>query len=67
LTAQILEANRALVRSMLLDGLLADLGVLDRAAIAAILDDPRPAFGHSFARIMQLVDTEVWARGWPTQ
>ncbi len=64
---QILEANRALVRSMLLDGLLADLGVLDRAAIAAILDDPRPAFGHSFARIMQLVDTEVWARGWPTQ
>lgn len=64
---QILETNRPLVRTMLLDGLLADLGVLDRAAIAATLDDPRPAQGHGFARIMQLVDAEIWARGWPSQ
>jgi len=64
---QILDANRALVRETLLDGLLTELGVLDRAAIAAVLDDPRPARGHSFARIMQLVDAEVWARTWPRQ
>ncbi|HSI16267.1 MAG TPA: asparagine synthase-related protein [Sphingomonas sp.] len=64
---QILEANRALVRTILLDGLLAEVGVLDRAAVADVLDDPRPARGHSFARIMQLVDAEVWARGWPGQ
>jgi asparagine synthase (glutamine-hydrolysing) len=64
---QILEANRALVRSMLLDGLLAGLGVIDRATVAATLDDPRLVQGHGFARIMQLVDAEVWARGWPSQ
>jgi asparagine synthase (glutamine-hydrolysing) len=64
---QILDANRALVRTMLLDGLLADLGVFDRAAIAAMIDDPRPAHGHAFARIMQLLDVEVWARGWHAQ
>ncbi|CAN5666021.1 lasso peptide isopeptide bond-forming cyclase [soil metagenome] len=64
---QILDANRALVRETLLDGLLTELDVLDRAAIAAVLDDPRPARGHSFARIMRLVDAEVWARTWPRQ
>jgi len=62
---QIFDAHRALVRDLLLNGLLAELGVLDRAAIAAMIDDPRPVRGHAFARIMQLADAEIWARGWP--
>jgi asparagine synthase (glutamine-hydrolysing) len=61
---QILEANRDLIRSLLSDGVLSSLGLIDVAAILALLDDPRPQRGHAFARVMQLVDAEVWARNW---
>lgn len=62
---QLLDANRPLIRTMLSDGVLASFGLLDVASIQAALDDPRPARGFAFARIMQLVDAEAWARGWP--
>lgn len=58
------EANRALIRELLLDGVLAGHGILDRPAVARLLDDPRPTLGHDYVRILQLVDVEVWARGW---
>ena len=61
---ELFEHHRALVRTLLLDGLLAERGLIDRAALARAVDDPRPVHGHEFNRIMQLVDVEVWARAW---
>jgi asparagine synthase (glutamine-hydrolysing) len=61
---QLLERNRPTVRRLLLDGLLAERGIVDRGALARTLDDPRPTVGHDYVRVMQLVDVEVWARGW---
>lgn len=59
---RLLDANRPSIRKLLGDGLLAELGLLDVQATLAALDDPRPDQGHVFARLMQLVDVEVWAR-----
>ena len=61
---ELYEANRALIAAMLLEGDLARHGLIDRAAVAAALDDPRPVRGHDFGRIMQLVDAEAWVRAW---
>ena len=58
------ETNKPLIRSLLLDGLLDQFGLLDRHAIATTIDDPRPMKDHTFARMLQLVDVEVWTRGW---
>lgn len=63
---EILEANRETIRNMLSDGALAGLGLIDVASIRGELDDPRPPRGHSFARLMQIMDAEAWARGWPS-
>lgn len=60
----LLETNRALIRRLLLDGRLAAHGILDRSAVAHLLDDPRPTTGHDYVRVLQLVDVEVWARSW---
>jgi len=61
---ELFEANRCSIAALLLDGTMAAHGLLDLAAIKAVLDDPRPTMGHDYVRIMQLVDAEVWARGW---
>lgn len=59
---ELYDANRAVIRTMLLDGALAAAGLLDRAAIAACLDDPRPVMGVDFYRILRLVDVDAWLR-----
>jgi asparagine synthase (glutamine-hydrolysing) len=64
---ELLEANRPVIRTMLADGVLAGLGLLDVPAILEVLDDCRPARGFDFARILQLADAEAWARSWPTR
>ena len=64
LLVRLFERNKPLIRSLLTDGILAQLNMLDEAMIHAAIDDPSPQKGHSFARMMQLVDAEVWARGW---
>jgi asparagine synthase (glutamine-hydrolysing) len=62
--AEIYEANRQAFRTLLLDGALAAHGLLDHAALARELDDPRPVGGTLYVRIMQLADAETWARCW---
>lgn len=56
------DAGRSQLRGMLLDGRLAAMGLLDRAALARALDDHRPVAGPAFYRILRLVDAEAWAR-----
>jgi len=61
-TAALLEANRPLIREMLLGGMLASQGILDKAAIETILRDSRPAKGETASRILTFCDAEAWAR-----
>ncbi|MCW3835024.1 asparagine synthase-related protein [Sphingomonas canadensis] len=58
------EANRAQLRELLLDGLLARHGLIDAVAVEAALADQRPIAGHGYSRILQLADVEAWARSW---
>lgn len=63
LLVTLFEAHRAILRDHLGDGLLAGARVIDRDAVIAAIDDPRPAHGPGFGRILQLADAESWARG----
>lgn len=60
--ATIFERKRGEIRALLLDGLLAAHGLLNRSLLASVLDDPTPSRGYDFARILELVDAEAWAR-----
>src|SRR3546814_8683698 len=57
---EIYEQHRPLIRSLLTDGQLAGNGLIDVDTLIKVIDDPSPARGHDFARIMQLLDDEVW-------
>lgn len=63
--AGIFEARRDQIAAMLLDGSLAQMGLLDRAALASALADNALARGYAFNRILRLVDAEAWVRSWP--
>jgi len=60
--AAIFEHNRDTIREMLLGGILADAGIIDRDAVAMALAQPGPTRDLRFVRIMELVDAEAWAR-----
>ena len=62
--AEIYQANRPEIRSMLLDGVLRELGLLDLDVLSPVLEDQSPLRGHDFLRVMQLADAEAWARCW---
>lgn len=62
--ADLYEANRGLIRQILMDGVLRQLRLLDVAALEKQLDEDAPVRGHDFLRIMQLADAEAWARCW---
>lgn len=59
----LLEQNREAMTAHLMDGVLASAGVIDTAALARALRDPERLKGTTYGRILQLVDTESWARG----
>lgn len=61
---ELIEANRARIRAMLIDGLLADHGFLDRAAIEATLSPTSHQKAINNATLMDLLDVEAWARSW---
>jgi asparagine synthase (glutamine-hydrolysing) len=61
---ELFERNRARIRDLLCDGLLAGQDMLDLPRIERILADPRPAQGRLPQRVMRLVDVEAWARAW---
>jgi asparagine synthase (glutamine-hydrolysing) len=60
---ELVERYRPAIREMLLDGLLAGNGLLDRGTVAASLDG-----GHAersdLHRVLAFVDTEAWVRSW---
>ncbi|RIV92738.1 asparagine synthetase B family protein [Aurantiacibacter xanthus] len=62
--SRILESRKDQVRAMLLDGLLSENGLLDRALIDQQLRPESPVSSRSAGRILGLVDAEVWARSW---
>ena len=61
---ELFDRNRARIRELLCDGLLAGQGMINQPRIEQILADPRPAQGRLPQRIMRLVDVEAWARAW---
>lgn len=61
---QIVEAHRDLLRSMLVDGELARMGLVDRGAAAAAFAPAAIALGSNFYRLLRLVDAEAWLRSW---
>jgi len=63
-SAIVLREHRTAIRERLLDGMLAREGVVDRAALEARFVDRRPFSGEEQGRLLELVDTEAWARTW---
>lgn len=62
--ASLVEARCGEIQALLLDGMLANEGLLDRNAVSAWLQAPGPARDLGFARLLQLADAEAWARHW---
>lgn len=62
--AAIFETHRSFIRTMLAEGMLAANGIIDLAATLRVLDDPGPAQGSGFRRVLELLDAETWARAW---
>lgn len=60
---ELIERHRPAIRDMLLGGLLAQHGLLDRAAIAQSLDEGAAERGDVH-RILAFVDAEAWVRSW---
>ena len=61
---EIFEANRDQLRGMLVNGRLARQGLIDPMSILAALDDPRPARGRAWGRLLFLADVEAWLASW---
>lgn len=57
----LLDRNRAQIRERLSDGFLARNDIIDRDLVLRSIDDPRPAHGTDYRRLMRLFDTECWA------
>ncbi len=62
--AEAFEANRAVIGSLLRQGVLAREGVIDMAIVDATLAAPLVSGDTSFMGVIRLVDVELWAQGW---
>ena len=58
------EANRSRLEPFLLDGHLAEAGLLDRPAVASFLRQPVALRDQLFYRLLPIIDAEAWVRGW---
>lgn len=61
---ELLEAYRQSYRELLLDGLLARHGVIDRNAVEAALAYEGPQRGDGYLRLLAMADAEAWVRHW---
>lgn len=61
---QLLEVNLPLIRALLLEGILAGEGIVDRYALEAFLARPDPRDVVAYMEIMALADVEAWLRAW---
>lgn len=57
------EAARDGLREFLLDGMLADAGILDRDAVGAFLSRSPGLRDNAFYHLVALADVEAWSRG----
>ena len=64
---EIYEAHRMALREMLLGGLLAERGIIDRVALENAFSSSQCMTPPSFTRLLHLVDVESWARSWKTR
>lgn len=62
-SARLFSARQAELRELLLDGVLASLGLLDMPSLENALRHPMLA-SETIVRIWHLADVEAWARGW---
>jgi asparagine synthase (glutamine-hydrolysing) len=60
--ARTVELNRERLRPFLLDGLVADAGLLDRAAVESYLARPFANRDQLFYHLLPIIDTELWVR-----
>lgn len=61
---QAFEANRPVVRELLMGGLLAEQGLLDLDATERALDVDALSGGSIIYRLLDLAEAESWARSW---
>lgn len=61
---QIVEERRTEIRELLLGGVLANVGLIDRAPLDAFLRNPDPRQVNHYMQTMAMVDVEAWARAW---
>jgi asparagine synthase (glutamine-hydrolysing) len=61
---EMIEAYRERIRTLLMEGLLADQGLLDREAIDRALSPTSHRKAQDNAALMDLVDVEAWAQSW---
>jgi asparagine synthase (glutamine-hydrolysing) len=60
----VLRRNRRLIREMLHDGLLAQHGILDIAAVEKAVTIDEQADDPIINRLLDVVEAEAWARSW---
>jgi asparagine synthase (glutamine-hydrolysing) len=60
----VIEANRALLREQLLEGVLAQRGLLDLKALENCLDTRRWIQRDDYVRLSAIAETEAWVRHW---
>ena len=58
------DRHRAVLRDLLLDGLLAKQGVIDRAAVEQAFTLETSRRGSMVYRLLDLVEAENWSRSW---
>lgn len=58
--ARLFEANRQILRELLLDGRLAGEGLLDRDALQRSFAREGPVKGHDHNRLLRIADVEAW-------
>lgn len=61
--AQLIDANRPMLRAMLLEGRLAAAGLLDRDSVSHCLGAQLPD-GEAIVQLLAIADIEAWARAW---
>ncbi|URW75889.1 asparagine synthase C-terminal domain-containing protein [Sphingomonas donggukensis] len=62
LLAPAFDDQRAQLRALLCEGVLAELGLLDRPALEAACRYEAGSDGRIYTRILELADAELWAR-----
>ncbi|EJL37544.1 asparagine synthase (glutamine-hydrolyzing) [Caulobacter sp. AP07] len=62
--AAVFEDNLGPLADQLLGGRLDRAGLIDAAAVRAVLANPGGASGKTLFRLLQLADVEAWARTW---